>query len=324
MENLDKKSNYSDDILDESEEINSREYLGTFRWKRSLKFPKLKEISFPISSITKWSEYLENRIDFQIEPYIVDALSYPMSVVYILNYLQNNEKSFKLLKEKKINIILVGVSNKVEERIAMESNYFDEIFNYINYLNPELSQVNLFFVGEEIKSQSQYTSKLSEKLVYNFFKGTVGDFLKRKALEFSKSNTFVIGLNCGFGAGFLKLSLSWLKDLIVLLKFGYYLAFTYTNDYEDFKGESAIIKNILHSEIKYHIEDNPFKSMTVYKKEIEKNSEKELWSCGNYGSYVVVDGCKRETISGLIKLSVEKLRDMVKKELLNVGITTID
>jgi hypothetical protein len=323
MENLNKKSNYADDILEESEEINSREYLGTFRWKRSLKFPKLKEISFPIRSITKWGEYLENRIDFEIEPYIVDALSYPMSVIYILDFLQKNEKCFKLLKEKKINLILVGVSNKVEERIAMESNYFDEIFNYINSINPYLSQVNLYFVGQEIKSQSEYTSKLSEKLIYNFFKGTVGDFLKKKALELNKSNTFVIGLNCGFGAGFLKLSISWLKDLIVLLKFGYYLAFTYTNDYEDFKGESAIIKNLLQSEIKYHIEDNPFKSMTVYKKEIENNTENELWSCGNYGSYVV-NGFNRENIASLIKLNDEKLKEMVKLQFLKVGITPID
>ena len=27
------------DLIPENEEINSSEYLGTFRWKRSLKFP---------------------------------------------------------------------------------------------------------------------------------------------------------------------------------------------------------------------------------------------------------------------------------------------
>ena len=313
--------NYADDIIDENEELKSKEYLGTFRWKRNLKFPKLSDIPIDYCEISNWSEYLNRRINFDIEPFIVDALSYPMSIVYSLEFLRKNEKHFQYLTHSTlINVVIMGASNKVEERIALESNYFDEIYNYIIGINKNNPQVNLYLVGQEIKSECVYTSKCSEKLKYYFFKGNIADFLRQNAFDLNKSNTVVIGLNCGFGAGFLKLSSSWVKDLIILLKFNYYLVFTYTNDYEDLKGEMAIIKNKLFASVKYNIEDNPFKSMTIYKKESEHSMQSDLWSCGNYGMYIV-NGFNKEKASYLTKLNEVKLREELSQELMKVGIT---
>ena len=61
------------------------------------------------------------------------------------------------------------------------------------------------------------------------------EFLKKNVLEFSKTNTVFIGMNCGFGAGYLRLTNSWIDDLTKLLKFNYPMFFTYTNDYENNK-----------------------------------------------------------------------------------------
>ena len=48
-------------------------------------------------------------------------------------------------------------------------------------------------------------------------KATFGDFMKDYALDFSKTNTIIFGLNTGFGAGYVKLTLTWIDDLIKLL-----------------------------------------------------------------------------------------------------------
>jgi hypothetical protein len=37
-----------ENLIPENEELQSKEYLGTFRWKRSLKFPLLPPITHPI------------------------------------------------------------------------------------------------------------------------------------------------------------------------------------------------------------------------------------------------------------------------------------
>ena len=76
------------DLIPENEEINSSEYLGTFRWKRSLKFPVLPKMTTPISytTLSKWGDFINNRLTSNIfEPYIIDVLSYPISIIYAIN-----------------------------------------------------------------------------------------------------------------------------------------------------------------------------------------------------------------------------------------------
>ena len=77
-----------ENLIPENEEMQSKEYLGTFRWKRSLKFPLLPPIKHPISykKLEKWTDYINNRIEAnQFEPYVIDALSYPLSIIYSIN-----------------------------------------------------------------------------------------------------------------------------------------------------------------------------------------------------------------------------------------------
>ena len=309
------ENNIKNDLTSEKEELQSNEYLGTFRWKRSLKFPLLPIITHPISytKLNKWSEYINIRLDTnQFEPYVIDALSYPMSIIYSINSIVNLNEYIDLdiLKEEEtINVVILGASNKTECRIALESNYFDEIYYFFIELtgNTEL-KVNLYFVGEEVNTEAEsYNSKNNKNLTYYFSKHNTGNFLKENIMNFNKKNTFIIGLNCGFGAGYLKLTKSWFTDLIKLIKINYIIIFTYTNDYEDKIGEQSII-NLLGGKIIYENNDNPFKSMTTYKSE----DENYIWSCGNYGFYVLFGG-DRKKIMSMGKLTSEEIEKKIKE-----------
>ena len=274
MENKENPNNVilQENLIPENEEMQSKEYLGTFRWKRSLKFPLLPPIKHPISykKLEKWTDYINNRIEAnQFEPYVIDALSYPLSIIYSINsviklddYIEEDD----LQNENIINVILLGASNKTECRIALESNYFDEIYFYFIELTGNINlKLNLYFVGEEVKTEAEsYSSKINPNLTYYFSHFNTGNFLKENIMNFSKKNTFIIGLNCGFGAGYMKLTFSWFKDLIKLIKINFITIFTYTNDYEDKIGEQALIKT-LGGKIIYENNDNPFKSMITFK-----------------------------------------------------------
>ena len=107
----------SNDLIPEQEEIQSKEYLGTFRWKKSLQFIPLSPITSPInySSLTKWSEFISQRINQeQFEPYILDGLSYPLSIIYALNKLLENKIISKdiLSAQNEINVVILGASSK--------------------------------------------------------------------------------------------------------------------------------------------------------------------------------------------------------------------
>lgn len=310
---------YKEGFLKEEEELDTNEYLGTFRWKKSYTFPLLAlNGKFDYRKpLTNWKDYLESRLDqdFAVEPHIIDALSYPLSIIYGLQILKSENKLN--LTDKVFNLILLGISQKAEARIALESNYFDEIFLYLlaekqslpnNYNNSDF-EINIFFVGPEVKISDSYSAKLSSKFKYNFSSLKAGDFLKNNVLDFSKSNTIAIGLNCGFGAGYLKLTYSWAEDLIKLLKLNYQCFFTYTNDFEDLPGETAIVADLLGGKVYRNIIDNPFKCMTTY-----KNEEENVWSCGNYGLYFI-NGYDKDKIMKLSKLKEMDLKDAIKKAL---------
>ena len=113
-ENIDPEKALKSDLIPENEEINSSEYLGTFRWKRSLKFPVLPPLTTPMSylNLSKWGDFINNRLTSNtFEPYIIDALSYPISIIYAINsVIQLNEYITKEILEEQdsINILILG------------------------------------------------------------------------------------------------------------------------------------------------------------------------------------------------------------------------
>ena len=305
--NINNEQILKSDLIPENEEINSNEYLGTFRWKRSLKFPILPPLTTPMSytTLSKWGDFINNRLTSNtFEPYIIDALSYPLSIIYSINsVIQLNEYINKEILEQQetINVLILGASNKTECRIAMESNYFDEIYYFlVQITNNSDIKVNLYFVGEEVKTEIEsYKSKTNVNLIYNFC-------ALNYVMNFNKNNTFILGMNCGFGAGYMKLTKSWFPDLVKLIKLKYITIFTYTNDFEDKPGEQAIIK-MLGGNIIYENKDNPFKSMTTYKAE----DDDKVWACGNYGFYVLFGG-DRKKVMEMGKLKGKDIEDKIK------------
>ena len=313
-DNINPEKILKSDLIPENEEINSSEYLGTFRWKRSLKFPILPPITNPISYITlsKWGDYINNRLTSNtFEPYVIDALSYPISIIFAINsVVKLNEYINKenLSQQDTVNIIILGALNKAECRIAMESNYFDEIYYFLVQIteNTEI-KVNLYFVGEEVKTEKEsYKSNTNKNLIYYFCSLNTGDFLKEYLMNFNKNNTIIMGMNCGFGAGYMKLTKSWFPDLIKLIKLKYITIFTYTNDFEDRLGEQAIIK-MMGGNIIYENKDNPFKSMTTYKSEDDDN----VWACGNFGFYVLYGGDRKKAME-MGKLKGKDIEEKIK------------
>lgn len=299
-------------ICDDEEQLSQGEYLGTFRWKKKLSFPKL---SFPFESldknygqINKWADFIEKRVNFDLEPHVVDALSYPLTVTNGLNDLQKIYTNCSLLYEKSINIIFIGSSQKCEERIAIESNYFDEIYYYllcirsirIPELKDNLFKLNLYFVGEEVSKNNSYSSTI-KYINYHFLKASLGSFLKDYALELPKSNSLIVGLNTGFGAGFIKLSSNWISDLIKLLKLNYIFIFSFTNDYEDMVGEIAIFEEILKANFIYKNSENSMKSMTTYQ------GNNDTWSCGNHGYYCIQGTKFHQNLNELAKNKSEEI-----------------
>lgn len=309
-----KENELKKDMIPENEEINSNEYLGTFRWKRSLKFPLLPPITSPISylSLSKWSDYINMRMTVStFEPYVIDALSYSLSIIFSINsILEQNEYINKenIEEQEEINILVLGASNKTECRIAMESNYFDEIYYFFTQITKNTNiKINLYFIGEEVKTEmDSYISKTNPKLVYNFSPLNTGEFLKENVMNFNKNNTFIVGMNCGFGAGYMKLSKSWFPDLVKLIKLKFVTIFTYTNDFEDKPGEQAIIK-MLGGNIVFENKDNPFKCMTTYKSQ----ENDKIWACGNYGFYVLYGG-DRKKVTEMGKLKGKDIEETIK------------
>lgn len=315
MENETAKSmSIKSDLIPESDEMQSKEYLGTFRWKRSLKFPILPKITKPINylTISKWSDFINSRLaENQFEPYVIDALSYPLSIITSLNDVISKEilSADTFESQDEVNVVILGASSKTECRIAFESNYFDEIYYYFLQLTKNANiKVNLYFVGEEVPKTNSYSSTNNNNLIYYFSDLNTGEFLKEHIMNFNKKNTVLFGLNCGFGAGYMRLTYSWYCDLIKLIKMNYVCIFTYTNDYEDKKGEIAIVKDLLGGKIVLYNDDNPFKSMTTYKSEDNDN----MWACGNYGYYVLQGGDK-STLTKMAKLSKNEVEDLIRK-----------
>mmetsp|Transcript_14997 Transcript_14997/g.15512 ORF Transcript_14997/g.15512 Transcript_14997/m.15512 type:complete len:279 (-) Transcript_14997:15-851(-) len=273
---------------------------------------------------------------------MVDALSYPYSIIQIIRdfiklgrldigFLIDN---MNLSSKGTINIILLGASQRTEERIALNSKYYDEIYYYLlaeitSFMNKtsnttnsnkkELSSIlkqfklNIVFTGEEVQSNSGFL--YSSNINYSYFPLKTEQFLKENMFDFSKDNSILIGMNCGFGAGYQKLTFSWIKDLQLVLKLKYLVGFTFTNDYEDFKGEKLIMDYLCANIIEVNME-NPFKSMSIYQSSDDKDHDnkssegegKKNWSCGNYGYYLVHGGSKKN-----IKVDNEKIISILKE-----------
>ena len=104
-------------------------YSGTFRWASSKTFPNLPspetKMNWTRLATGGWTTYLETRggpplISLaQSDASLLDALSYPMT---ILSILQEIESEWQSSGVKAVDLILIGASRKAEQRVLKETN----------------------------------------------------------------------------------------------------------------------------------------------------------------------------------------------------------
>ena len=86
------------------------------------------------------------------------------------------------ISDSEFNIILMRVSQKVEVRIGLESNYFmnlqKNVFDSTNISEENLT-LNLYFEGSEVQISNSFYSKNTQRLKYIFSPLKTGEFLKK-------------------------------------------------------------------------------------------------------------------------------------------------
>ena len=143
----------------------------------------------------------------------------------------------RFYKKKNLNIVIMGASGKVEERIFRRTNYYEELSNFY----PEMD-LTLHFVGPELSEKAHgITVEKNNKLRGKFFRGYINDFFEslvqnpngnheaeneeiKKALPHAE--TICIGYNPGFGSGYPPLLTSWCDDITRLANLNLITIFT--------------------------------------------------------------------------------------------------
>lgn len=309
-----------DDALDSSS------YSGTFRWKATKALPNMPPISrlssllepFQINLESGWRGYFFSRGQYSSFPgaiddsddagdylvnyalknlCLVDCMSFPLSIAYILSRCGAFDGSKTLGKYQTINILCTGCAQRAEERILRQTNAFEELI----FLLPGFVQINLWLIGPEMSETVSHFREFSynnRSITSNIFQGNMGQFFRQHSSMLS-GNTVVFGFNCGFGnfenpmPHKFDLLLSWINDLFFLTGTQLPVYFTCANHYADVSGEITIMHHILGAILTLLPQENPFSfASTLIPPEEEwrkkgKSSQPTEFSRGNSYFYGV-------------------------------------
>ncbi|RLN56268.1 hypothetical protein BBJ29_006836 [Phytophthora kernoviae] len=231
-------------------------YSGTFRWLESKEFPRLPPFPSqsnanqdadkpPVDLSAGWKEYLTSRSSDLVatatqDPSMLDALSFPVTFLHVTQLLE-------LCTNTELNVLVIGASQKAEQRVWRITNYWDEIAAFYAPV-----KVTLYFIGPEVEEcdGSIHKTDASSNLEVRHFRGTFGDFQDTQFFSDCTPDTSVIvGYNTGFG-NFVdsqrhELLFSWLPDLYRIAESHIPAIFTCANDYADMNGEFAVQSRVI-------------------------------------------------------------------------------
>lgn len=225
----------------------------------------------------------------------------------------------RFYKKTKLNIVIMGASGKVEERIFRRTNYYEEISNFY----PDMD-LTLYFVGPELDEKAHGTTEeKNNRLRGKFFRGFTHEFLEslvdKPTGDMASDNaqiltklpvpeTICIGYNPGFGSGYEPLLKSWCDDITLLANLGLIVIFTQANDFSDLKGEQRVMQVVFETKLKPIIQptENPFKAVTRYT-DRDPGPGKSVWCCANVHCYGFM-GWMGE------KLTLEKVRSNITSD----------
>lgn len=264
-----------------------------------------------------WEAYVGERFQYTasggsneivVQPHQLDGLSFAMTLVRLIALV-------RLHKHQELKIVVMGASAKVEERIFIRTNYYEELTNFF----PEMNLI-LYFVGPELSAENNgKTVSKNARLKGSFFRGKTTEFLESLGKSgddneifnvLEKNKTFFIGYNPGFGSGYEALVESWACDLVKLLELRFLTFFTQANDFSDLRGETRVFEVLFEKNVKYVLppQENPFRAMTHYQGEDSQGvNGKNVWCCANTHLYAfqgwsdIAKGLSRKQIREKLK-----------------------
>jgi hypothetical protein len=197
------------------------------------------------------------------------------------------------------------------------SHYWGEL---CHFLPPRADgqPLELVFIGPEIDSALHgKEAEVGTGVVATRFRGTLGEFLVSEPTIHSE-NAIIVGFNTGMGSGLWPLMLSWLPDLLAILRGGFIALFTCANDFSDLRGES-LVWELLHARSLIAPQRNPFKAATIVHEPPPEASGHPEWSCSSCFLYAVcgrdqgapplpAPGAERELEREVLKLACEHKR----------------
>jgi hypothetical protein len=239
--------------------------------------------------------------DTIVEPTLLDGLSYPMTLVWVMRKLALRLPNAQH-KRAPLTIVAIGAANRSEERLLHQTTYWAEIGTWIC-----ASEINLWLVGPEVTKEGAkgppkrlpVHAKGGTPVVARCYRGTLREFMSAEPALFTRdcrgsaspegsgANTIIVGFNTGSGSGVAKLMQSWSLDLVAVVNSGLPAIFTCANDYSDLAGETVIMKNILGAKFLLEGTPSPFKAVTVLKTEEGKADSDGSWSCSSCFAYCV-------------------------------------
>ena len=146
-------------------------YSGTFRWKRTKKLQSMPAVGPPVKTRLEagsaynlqhgqWMNYFVARsttddaglrliAQVQQDLAMIDCLSTPLSIVFGLQkmgLLLAPDSTATTAARHNVHVVLMGASEKAEERILRETNMFNELAHAVG----PCVHVHLYFVGPEV------------------------------------------------------------------------------------------------------------------------------------------------------------------------------
>ena len=239
----------------DKDNLKADESVGTFRWNDSIELLDAPAWRDEFSQLLPqlnggWQVYLAERFqetakgekgEIVVQPHQIDGLSFAMTLVRLIALI-------RFYKKKKLNIVMMGASAKVEQRLYCKTNYFEELTNFY----PDMT-LNLHIVGPELSTDIHgKTVAKNERLSAKFYRGMTSEFLDSLPAKLSVNDaenekailealplqeTIFVGFNPGFGSGYEPLLHSWCLDLVRFADLLYPVFFTQANDFSDLRGE---------------------------------------------------------------------------------------
>lgn len=209
---------------------------------------------------------------------MLDALSFPVTFLHATTLLG-------LCKGPELHVLVIGASQKAEQRVWRITDYWNEIAAFYSTFN-----VTLVFIGPEVDEHDETRKPgLPSNMKLQCFRGTIGDFLDSHLSSHCTPDTsVVVGYNTGFG-NFVEserheLLFSWLPDLNRIAASGIPAVFTCANDYADMNGEFAVQSRVVGAKMLLLPKQNPFSAASHLHEEGQRDT---AWSRGSSFMYAI-------------------------------------